>query len=239
MGTVGVAIDVTRERTYEQEIINKNHTLETIFTTLDCGVMRHSLDGKRVFSANRAALKILGYETLDEMIKDGFHMVANSVVDEDKEKLRRNILSLKKEGDSIPVEYRVRHRDGELLHIMGNVKLLIENGELICQRFLLDCTAQKLQEKKKEKRHKDLIRALSVDYSLVCSFDLDTGLGHILQANDTEDSWIGKMQTEEITLRDSMEYYIENFVCDEDKEMIRGAVSRDRLGEELAEKKLL
>ncbi len=239
MGTVGVALDVTRERAYEQEIINKNHTLETIFTTLDCGVMRHSLDGQRVFSANRAALKILGYETLEEMIQDGFNMVAASVLDEDKDKLRGCIRSLKKEGDSIPVEYRVLHRDGELLHIMGNVKLLIENGELICQRFLLDCTAQKLQEKKKEKRHKDLIRALSVDYSLVCSFDLDTGLGYILQANDPEDSLFGVILSEKITLKDSLDYYIENFVCEEDKEMLRGAVSVDRLGEELAEKKRL
>ena len=36
MGTVGVAIDVTQERAYEREIIRKNETLETIFTTLDC-----------------------------------------------------------------------------------------------------------------------------------------------------------------------------------------------------------
>ena len=35
MGTVGVAIDITQERAYEQEIIKKNRTLEAIFTTMD------------------------------------------------------------------------------------------------------------------------------------------------------------------------------------------------------------
>ena len=75
MGTVGVAIDVTQERVYEQEIVQKNQTLEKIFTTIDCGVIRHTSDGNRVLSINRAALKILGYESQEEMEADGFQTV--------------------------------------------------------------------------------------------------------------------------------------------------------------------
>lgn len=55
MGTVGVAIDVTQERAYEQEIISKNHTMELIFTTMECGVICHSMDGHRIISINKAA----------------------------------------------------------------------------------------------------------------------------------------------------------------------------------------
>ena len=130
MGTVGVAIDVTKERIYEQEIIQKNHTLETIFTTMDCGVMTHSVDGSRILSVNRAALKILGYESQNELMEEGFDMVAASVVDEDKPKLRESIMELKKEGDSVSVEYRVQHKDGKVLHIMGNGshKIRRQNG---------------------------------------------------------------------------------------------------------------
>lgn len=58
MGTVGVAIDVTQERAYEQEIIKKNQSLETIFKTIECGVIRHTVDGSKVLSINRAALKL-------------------------------------------------------------------------------------------------------------------------------------------------------------------------------------
>lgn len=57
MGTVGVAIDVTQERAYKQELMQKNQTLEKIFTTIDCGVICHSMDGTRVLSINKAALK--------------------------------------------------------------------------------------------------------------------------------------------------------------------------------------
>ena len=84
MGTVGVAIDVTQERAYEQEIVRRSRTLETIFTTMDCGIMSHSMDGSRIISVNEAALKILGYKSQKEMVDDGFDMVAASVVDEDK-----------------------------------------------------------------------------------------------------------------------------------------------------------
>ena len=149
MGTVGVALDVTRERAYERAIVEKNQTLEMLFSTMDCGVMCHSTDGKRVVRINQAALHLLGYETEEELLDDGFDMVANSVVDEDKPKLRACIRSLRRPGDSTSVEYSVHHADGRLLHILGNVKLIEEGGELFYQRFLLDFTAQKLQEEEK------------------------------------------------------------------------------------------
>jgi len=69
-----------------------------------------------------------------------------SYLEEDQEKLRYCIQSLKEVGDTVNVEYRVRHTDGRLLHVMGSIKLMEEDGELIYQRFLLDCTAQKLRE---------------------------------------------------------------------------------------------
>ena len=157
-----MAIDITQERAYEKEIIRKNQTLETIFTTLDCGVMRHSLDGSQIFSVNQAALRILGYDSQEELLADGFDTVANSVAEEDKTALRRAIQSLKKVGDSVSVEYRVRHADGKILHIMGSVKLVEENGIPLYQRFLLDCTEQKQQEnavrEEQERYHMELVQ---------------------------------------------------------------------------------
>ena len=196
MGTVGVAIDVTQERAYEQEIVQKNHTLETIFTTMDCGV-----------------------------------------IDEDKEMLRSSIRELKKEGDSVSVEYRVRHKDGKLLHIMGNVKLLKEKGESFYQRFLLDCTAQKLQEEKKERRHMELVQALSTDYNIVCFYELDTDVGSSLRIDEGIRHIYGDIFTEAMSYRDSMEQYIQEFVYEEDRELMRQSFSQENVKKELSEKK--
>ena len=157
MGTVGVAIDVTQERAYEQELLKKNDTLEMLFTRMDCGVLCHTVDGSRIISVNGAALRILGYDSQEELMETGFHLIAPSVVEEDRAKLQESIHKLVKEGDSVSVEYRVQHNDGEILYILGNIKLLREQGELFYQRFLFDCTDQKMKEKteriKTERRH--------------------------------------------------------------------------------------
>ena len=242
MGTVGVAIDVTRERAYQEEITSKTRALETIFTTMDCGVMYHTLDGSNIIRINRAALQILGYETKEEMLADGFSTVAMSVLDEDKPKLHSAIQALKKTEESTNVEYRVRHKDGKILHIIGNIKLVEENGELFYQRFLLDCTAQKLQEEQerseKERLHTDLIHALSVDYNMVSFFDMDTGKGKLLQlAENISPAAAAIFRSEKITFQESMEQYISQLVHKEDQEMLRQTCSKENLLHELSSQK--
>ncbi|MCI8564702.1 MAG: response regulator [Lachnospiraceae bacterium] len=237
MGTVGVAIDVTQERAYEKEIVRKNDTLEKIFTTMECGVMCHSVDGARIISINRAALTILGYESQEEMMAAGFDMVAASVVEEDRERLRSAIRRLKKEGDSISVEYRVCHPDGEILHVMGNVKLLLENGEPMYQRFLLDCTAQKQEQKEKERRYMEMIQALCVDYNVVCFFDLGTGKGMPLRLDVRDNSRLEEIFSGEIFLEECLELYTRQFVYGEDQEGLRRSFSWDGLKRELAREK--
>ncbi|WP_276949206.1 hybrid sensor histidine kinase/response regulator [Acetatifactor muris] len=235
MGTVGVAIDVTQERAYEEEIVQKNRTLEALFTTIDCGVICHTMDGSRILSINRAALQILGYRTQEELMEEGFDMIASSVLEEDREALQESIEDLKKEGDSVSVEYRIRHKSGDILHIMGNVKLIRENGELFYQRFLLDCTAQKQQEKQNERRQMELVKALSIDYSLVCYFDLETGSGRLLQ-DDEGRQIFGSVFDGNISLEESMGRYIEEFVYEEDQDMLRQASLSGKIKQELEEK---
>lgn len=234
MGTVGVAIDVTQERAYEQEILRKNKTLETIFSTIDCGVMRHTTDGSRILSINRAALNILGYETQEELMADGFHFIAPTIVEEDKSMLQECIQTLQKEGDSVSVEYRIQHKDGEILHVMGNIKLFRENGELFYQRFLLDCTAQKLQESENQRRQMELVQALSIDFNLVCFVEPDTGMITPIRGDGQR---VDNVFSGGISLKESMEQYIQEWVHEDDREMLYQAVSLDTLKRELSEKK--
>ncbi len=237
MGTVGIAIDITKERAYEQEIIQKNHTLETIFTTIDCGVVRHTVDGTQILSINRAALEILGCESQEEMMAEGFNLIASSVLEEDKPKLEACIRELKREGDSVSLEYRVQHRDGKIRHIMGNIKLLREHGMLFYQRFLLDCTAQKQEEREKERRQWELLQALSIDYDLVCYFDLDTGKVSPLEQEGSERSPFADAFVGNPSLEEGMARYIHSFVYGEDQEMLLQASSPEKLKKELTDKK--
>lgn len=240
MGTVGVAIDVTKEQDYAKELLKKNQTLEMLFTTMDCGVICHTIDGTRVLSINQAALNILGYESMEELGEDGFFVIASSVLDEDKPKLQESIQSMKNVGDSVSLEYRVRHKNGEIVYVLGSFKLVEENGELYYQRFLLDRTAQKLQEEEerlKEKRKQmEMIHALSIDYNLVSFFDLDTGEGKALRIGECRKNLLDAIFSGPLLFEEAMERYIEAGVYDEDKEPLRQAVSRENLKQELLTK---
>ena len=170
MGTVGIAVDVTKEQAYEQEIIEKKRVLEMLFATMDCGVMCHSIDGTHLISINQAALRLLDYESLEDLAADDFDLIAGTVVDEDKETLRECINSLKKAGDSVNAEYRVRHKDGKELHILGNIKLVVEGGELYYQRFLIDYTAQKLKDEQRLAKKNQEIRYQEQIFEIFSTF---------------------------------------------------------------------
>ena len=240
MGTVGVAIDVTKERAYEEELRRENQALETLFTTMDCGVLCHSLDGSRILSVNRAALEILGYPSQAELFQDGFDTIATSVVDEDRDRLLSSIKSLKNAGDSVSVEYRVRHTNGHVLHVMGNVKLIEESGELFYQRFLLDCTAQKQKEREEqlrtERRHQELVQALSTDYNLVCFFDLETRKGNTLRTYDCPAGLLEQLFAGDLSLAVHMENYIQTCVYVDDRDMLRQVFAGNTLLRELRDR---
>lgn len=240
MGTVGVAIDVTREHTYAQELLKKNQTLEMLFTTMDCGMICHTLDGTRIISINQAALNILGYQSVEELKEDGFFIIASSVIEEDRPKLQKSIQAIKNVGDSASVEYRVRHSNGEIVHVLGSIKLVEEDGEIYCQRFLLDRTAQKLQEEeerlREERKQMELLHALSIDFNLVCFVDLDTGAARTLRIGECRKNILEQIFTGEFSFEEAIGRYIDAGVYEQDKEELRYAVSREQIEKQLMEK---
>ncbi|MBD5608543.1 MAG: response regulator [Desulfovibrio sp.] len=242
LGTMGIAVDVTRERDYYARLVRNNEALESIFTNMDCGVITHTLDGEKIVSVNRAALRLLGYDTQEEAQADGFNMVAGCVYADDRQRLRRAIAQLSKEGESASYEYRICHPDGKIYYVMGNAKLIEKDGELICQRFMMDCTSQKLAEEKelmeKEKRQQELIRALSVDYGVVFVEDSLTGAGSVLEMNNVAEAKMRETFSQRKPLKEIIDEYIDTCVHPDDRESLRSAMSLENLREQLAKKKI-
>ena len=221
MGTVGFAIDITKERAFENEVMTKNKTLEHMFASIDCGMMWHSYDGKDVYYINRTALDILGYKSVEELMEDGFDYIARSVIEEDRAMLSEQIKLLKKTGDSVNVEYRVRHKDGKALHIMGNVKLMEEDGRPYYQRYLLDVTEQKKETSEKEHRRDELVQVLAANYSVVCYFDLTTGFGSVHHINDSENDSLREIFKGRLELESTIARYCDSFVNVEDRVLVK------------------
>ena len=220
----------------QKELDNQTHVLEAIFSTTDCGMMRHSLDGSQVMSINRAALEILGYESLEQMMAEGFDLIADSVLDEDKPKLRKCIRKLKEAGDSANIDYRVLHKDGKIVNVIGRIKLVEENGLLFYQRFLFDYTAQKEQEREEKVRQFQLIHALSVDFRSVFLADLDTDTAVSARTGDLGDEKENLGFNPTFSFSEGVKKYINTMVCEADRQMMKKALSRSHIFKEMSEK---
>ena len=238
MGTMGVGVDVTQERHYRERLIQNNAALAALFTSMDCGILCHTLDGGRVISINPAALELLDFASREELQSEGFQMIASTVAEEDKPKLRAAIGQLKNVGDSASYEYRVVHRDGREVHIMGSARLVEQDGEVVCQRFLLDCTEQKLAEEReqreKERGQRKLVRALSVDYQLVCVLDAGSDEGVVLQLKDAPDGRLERIFTADGPFPEKVEAYIDTCVHPDDRERFRRDCTPEALRATLA-----
>ena len=236
MGTVGLAIDITKERAFENEVITKNKTLEHMFASVDCGMMWHSCNGRDIYYINDTALKILDYKSVDELMDNGFNYIAQSVLDEDKEMLSDQIKSLQDIGDSVNVEYRVKHKDGKILHIMGNIKLIQEDGRTFYQRYLLDVTEQKKESFEKEHRREELVQVLAANYSVVCYFDLNTRHGNALHINECPKKRLKKLFGGRLEIESTIAAYCNSCVAEEDRELVKANCAVEKLKKELSEK---
>ena len=144
-------------------------------------------------------------------------------------KMRESIATLKNVGDSVSTEYRVRHDNGDIVHVMGNVKLIESDGELLLQRYLLDYTDKQKEEVRKDRRQRDLIQALSEDYLLVCSFSLDTKAGEALRVSGDRLRKLDELFAGELNLDSCLGGYINEAVVEEDQAMLRDALSAESL----------
>ena len=79
------------------------------------------------------------------------------------------------------IRFLESHSLNELFHFLlsqyiDDLWTLIESPEFIA--------AEEAERQESEKRQLELVHALSIDYNLVCFFDLDTGRGNALRINE-------------------------------------------------------
>ncbi len=132
------------------EKVKKQRQLEQIseaFATVDCGILRYRKRDNKIVAINQAALDILGFKTKEELEAAGFDGMSVTVVKEDRMELRHQEELVKQSGEDAMVEYRVEHKDGRQLHVVGNMRLLSgDDGEMIIQRTMVDNTERKEKE---------------------------------------------------------------------------------------------
>ena len=81
-----------------------------------------------------------------------------------------------------------------------------------------------------------MVQALSTDYNLVCFFDLTSGKGSALQTHACPYGVLDHLFAGELTMRESMERYIQTCVYVDDRDLVRQVFAENRLERELQDR---
>lgn len=137
----GVIEDHSEEEAAREELNN-------ILSSISCGILQYRQSDNMLLRANKAALDILGYASMEEMSADWVDGIVGTVVPEDHEYMKTLLDGISGPGEVKTIEYRVRHRGSdEIRYCYGTVQVFDNiNGERIIQRSIMDITDRKIRE---------------------------------------------------------------------------------------------
>ena len=123
------------------ELEKQKAELNRYLSAISCGIIQYTKNTKKLIFTNDAALKLLGYSSMEEMQNDNFDGVVKTVFEEDAARMKELIKGLKKDGDVVECEYRIMHKDGTEMTCFGNIRLITQGEEEpIIQRSMIDIT---------------------------------------------------------------------------------------------------
>ncbi len=153
-----------------EEQAQKN--MRNLLSSISCGILQYKKDTYEIVFANKAALDILGYESVEQMQNDFPYGVANTTVEEDKHIIKEAVETLKP-GEVKDCKYRIRHYNSpDVIYCYGTLQL-IENsdGSETVLRSLLDITEREMMTQ--ISKSYQLTKSLMNAYKQVCSFDIE------------------------------------------------------------------
>lgn len=216
MGTIGMAIDLTRERLLEVETSRKAVTLRKLLDNIDCGVLTYTKDSE-VIEINRKALKLFGFSSKEEFVSCGFNTISPAVHPDDRVAMLDRLSSLQNLGDTVDTDYRILRKDGTELTVIGTTTLIHVDGYGDCyQRLIFDYTQKERQHREKVHKQQQMLYALAVDYTTLLTFDCMSKHGEVVMDNrNIFDSCQG----------DYIDFYANEMVAEEDVELFKSFCS--------------
>ncbi|WP_419491278.1 ATP-binding protein [Anaerotruncus massiliensis (ex Liu et al. 2021)] len=148
-------LDVTQAEEDSQRLREQTALLTSIYDTVPCGIIRfvrRKGGACDLISLNRAALSLLGYESMEEGLRDWHGGVLGTVLEEDRVMLRKTYLLLHEVGDRQDREYRARWRDGSV-HWLEGTNMIVgrtEEGDAVIQRTVVDITPRRALQQQLE-----------------------------------------------------------------------------------------
>jgi PAS domain S-box-containing protein len=170
LGTVHVLKDITDRKRAEEKY-------RTLISNVQEGVFISTPQG-RFLDFNDALMRILGYESREEMLgADIPRLYANP---SDRERLKK---LLQEHGTVADFEFEIRRKDGEARSVTeSSIAVRDAAGNVTAfQGFLLDITDRKRAEQEIRRRNRELMVLNSIGQTLTESMDLNDSLHRTLR----------------------------------------------------------
>lgn len=160
----------------EKELQSRRY--DQLFQSVPCGVVQFTVpkEGWAVFrKANRESLRILGYEPEEFWARKSWSW-RELIAEENYDQVVRQIGSLKKAGDSAPIEYCVRRKNREYCWIVGMTEMIQDtDGQMILQSVCLDVDMRKRMESQNQQllemaKARSEILNMALEHTTLCEF---------------------------------------------------------------------
>lgn len=121
-------LDITRSEEAAQKLREQTQLLTSIYDTVPCGIIRFMQcrdEQYRLISLNKAALSLMGYDSLEGGMNDWHEGTMGAVLPEDKSIIQETYHQMTGVGDCQEIEYRVRWKDGSI-HWMNATNMVVD-----------------------------------------------------------------------------------------------------------------
>ncbi len=150
-GAVAIVREVTERKKLELQLLERERIYRSLFENVPVGLYRSSPDGK-ILEANPAFLKILGFESLDELkIGDATSLFAEPG---ERERWRRRL----EDKGILDAEYKLRRKDGRIIWVRDLARVTEREGKKFYEGAIQDITKIKESEEKLRKYVSELRR---------------------------------------------------------------------------------
>ena len=133
VGLVGISRDITEHKQAEEALKESERKYHDLFKNAMQGMFHSSVDG-RLLSANAALLKMLGYDSFEELASLNLTEV---YVNPDERRALATMLS--EEGECSNVELTLKRRDGVIIHALEHSRAVRDTvGNVIAYEGILE-----------------------------------------------------------------------------------------------------
>ena len=198
---LGVAIDITDRKHWEEALKESERNYRDIFESAPLGIFKSTLEGK-VLEANPKLASILGYDNADDLIKSVNQSTIAEALYLEPEARNEVVKTIMAHREWFSYENQYRRKDGEVIvcDLMFR-PLQRPNGEQVVEGFVQDITDRKQAAERLSESEKKFRTLFDTSPHAIALTDLKTG--RFIDANETlcqlancdKDELLGKTTT--------------------------------------------